>query len=176
MKTLLTLVCVLALAWGCARVRVEAPKEAIKVDVSMRLDIYQHVEKDIDNIEDMVSAKNDKHSLLDLLVSKAHADEGGLGPDVQQAIERRKDRKGELSSLQAKGAVGENARGMVEAKTGEGSSVVQAENSDRSVIYSAIAAKNGTSVSDVERLYARRLQSDAPSGTPIETSSGWSTK
>ena len=85
---------------GCARVRVEAPKEAIKVDVSMRLDIYQHVEKDIDNIENMVSAK-DKHSLLGLFETKAYADDN-LGPQVQQAIERRKDRRADLIALEEK--------------------------------------------------------------------------
>jgi len=31
---------------GCAKVQVQAPKEPIKVDISMRLDVYQHVEKD----------------------------------------------------------------------------------------------------------------------------------
>jgi uncharacterized protein YdbL (DUF1318 family) len=54
--------------------------------------------------------------------------------------------------------------------------IVNAENSDRAIIYNAIANKNGTSVADVEKLYAKRLQSDAPSGAPIQTESGWQNK
>ena len=49
-------------AVGCAKVRVEAPKEAFKVDISMRLDIYQHVGKDIDSIENIVSGAAQKQS------------------------------------------------------------------------------------------------------------------
>ncbi|MDD5729736.1 MAG: hypothetical protein PHN57_01210, partial [Candidatus Omnitrophica bacterium] len=48
------------LVLGCARVRVEAPKEPIKVDISMRLDIYQHVTKDINDIENIVTGSEGK--------------------------------------------------------------------------------------------------------------------
>ena len=69
---------VLLIGWfflivGCAHIKMEAPKEPIKLDVSMRLDVYQHVENDINQIENTINAppKNpskisDKHSLLDL--------------------------------------------------------------------------------------------------------------
>ena len=40
---------------GCASVQVNAPKEPIKMDISMRLDVYQHVVKDIDDIESIVA-------------------------------------------------------------------------------------------------------------------------
>ncbi len=46
--------------------------------------------------------------------------------------------------------------------------LIKAENSDRMIIYEAVAKKNGTSVEDVQKLYATRLQNDAPSGTPVE--------
>jgi uncharacterized protein YdbL (DUF1318 family) len=36
------------------------------------------------------------------------------------------------------------------------------------VIYREVARKNGASVEEVQKLYAKRLQSDAPAGTPIE--------
>jgi uncharacterized protein YdbL (DUF1318 family) len=36
------------------------------------------------------------------------------------------------------------------------------------VIYQSIANKNGTSIEQVQNLYAKRLQSDAPGGTPVE--------
>ena len=181
MKTLFAVVLVLVFGLGCARVRVEAPKEAIKVDVSMRLDIYQHVQKDIDNIEDMISGPaaktapaKDKSSLLDFFIGNAYAED--LGPAVHQAIERRKERRSQLVDLEARGAIGETRWGLVEAKASAAQDLVQAENNDRLAIYNAIAAKNGSSVDDVKRLYAQRLQADAPSGTPIETDSGWQTK
>ena len=50
MKKIFLACCAVVIGLGCARVRVEAPKEAIKVDISMRLDVYQHVQKDIDEI------------------------------------------------------------------------------------------------------------------------------
>jgi len=164
---------------GCARVRVEAPKEPIKVDISMRLDIYQHVTKDIDDIENIVSGaktapeKKDKQSGLNYFMATAFAQEVGLSPEVEQAALRRKDRRAELNSWQEKGVAGENKSGLVEIRSPEKAdssvkSLVEAENNDRMTIYQAIAKKNGTSVGDVQELYAKRLQNNAPSGTPIE--------
>lgn len=182
----------LILSLGCARVRVEAPKEPIKVDISMRLDIYQHVEKDIDAIETIVSGgkekakPGDKQSLLDCFVSSVYAQEG-LSPEVEQAALRRKDRLPELNSLLEKGVIGENKSGLVEARSAEKAdaaleALIEAENSDRMVIYKSIADKNSTTVEEVRKLYAKRLQENAPSGTPVEVYSDasgayeWKTK
>jgi len=176
MKTYLILLASVILSLGCARVRVEAPKEPIKVDISMRLDIYQHVEKDINAIENIVSGSkeaprsSDNHSLLDYFISNAYAQEG-LSPEVEQVALRRKDRYSELNSWEAKGAVGENKSGLVQIIKPVDPALEQlinTENSDRMIIYREIAKKNGTSVEDVQKLYAKRLQSDAPAGTPIE--------
>ncbi len=178
MRTYLILLASVILSLGCARVRVEAPKEPIKVDISMRLDIYQHVEKDINAIENIVSGSkeapksSDNHSLLDYFISNAYAQEG-LSPEVEQAALRRKDRRSALVSWEEEGTVGENKSGLVEIRKPENTShtlepLVKAENDDRMIIYQAVANKNGTSVDDVQKLYAKRLQSDAPAGTPIE--------
>jgi len=163
---------------GCARVKLEAPKEPIKVDISMRLDIYQHVVKDIDNIENVVSGapKDTKpaenKSLLNYFIDAAYAQEG-LSPQVQEAALRRRDRRAELVSWQEKGVVGENKAGLVETRIQESvtsslEGLIKAENSDRMLIYQAVAEKNGTSVEEVQKIYAKRLQQDAPTGTPIE--------
>jgi uncharacterized protein YdbL (DUF1318 family) len=159
----------LLLGLGCARVRVEAPKEPIKVDISMRLDIYQHVQSDINDIENMVSGK-DKQSLLEYFTATAFA-QGSLPAEVEQAAGRRKDRKAEIVSWQAKMAIGENKMGLLEVRGAVFAGVsdlVSRENSDRMVIYREVARKNGASVEEVQKLYAKRLQSDAPAGTPIE--------
>lgn len=152
---------------GCARVRVEAPKDPIKLDISMRLDIYQHVAKDIDAIEDIVSGNEKKPGIggkqgtwLDVFVKDAYAQES-FGPEVEQAAYSRRDRKPQLDSLEASGTVVENQLGLVEIRGSEDPSVkvlVDAENADRMVIYKAIAAKNGVSVEEVQQIYAKKIQ------------------
>ena len=161
--------CAVVLGLGCARVRVEAPKEAIKLDISMRLDIYQHVSKDIDDIENLVSGAKDKPTSMMSFVKEVYAQES-LSPEVEQAAMNRKNRKSDLVSWEAKGAIGENKLGMVVVRNGDSSleGLVSAENNDRLVIYRAIAQKNGISLEEVGALYAKRLQQDAPGGTPIE--------
>lgn len=165
-------------ALGCARLSVQGTKEPIKVDISMRLDIYQHVEKDIDAIESIVSGQKDKNrpgekqSFLGFFVSTAYAQEG-LSPAVEQAALRRKSRIKELYDLEAKGIVGENKMGLTEIRNASladasVNSLIQAENSDRAVIYKSISDKNNTSIEDIQKLYAKRLANDAPSGTPVE--------
>jgi len=168
---------------GCARVSVQGSKEPIKLDISMRLDIYQHVKNDIDDIENMVSGPKDqaqpkdKQSFLGYFIASAYAQEG-LGPDVEQAAMRRKERRSQLVSAESRGAIGENKSGMVEIRNGDGTlqGLVSEENQDRMTIYRAVAQKNGAALEDVQRLYAKRLQSDAPSGAPIEGPDGWTQK
>ncbi len=161
---------------GCARVKVEAPKEPIKVDISMRLDIYQHIQKDIDAIENIVSGHQEENNLKDNqsslhFLQPLYAQD--LDPQLEQSAINRKNRYGQLSSLEAKGIVGENKSGLVEIKDSAAydisiESLVKAENDDRMVIYRTIAQKNNSSVEEVQKMYAKRLQQDAPSGTPIE--------
>lgn len=171
----------LFLTLGCATVKVQAPKEPIKVDISMRLDIYQHVQKDIDAIENIVtgSGENEKpQSLFRSLVGTAYAQD--LSPELEEAALRRKARYAELSSLEETGVVGENNSGLVAVRKSSDASVeelVNNENNDRILIYKEIAAKNGTSTEDVQKIYAERLQKNAPSGTPIEIEIGnWQIK
>ena len=179
MKTALLITVCLILSLGCARLSVQAPKEPIKVDITMRLDIYQHVQKDIDDIESIVSGgakekvqTKDNQSLLGCFLSDAYA-EDGLSPAVQQAALSRRGRLSDLASWESKGVLGENKLGLVEIRNAGAADssvgqLVQAENSNRMVIYQSIAEKNGTSVQEVQKIYAQRLQRDAPSGTPIE--------
>ncbi|NQT21934.1 MAG: YdbL family protein [Candidatus Omnitrophica bacterium] len=164
---------------GCATVRVKAPEKPIKLDVTMRLDVYQHVQNDIDAIENIVTGSDEKKqpkgtiSLLDRLVSTAYAEE--LDSEVENAALRRKARYSQLVSLEQSGVIGESNSGMVVVRKSAGAStekLVRDENNDRMIIYGGIAAKNNTSVNDVQKVYAARLQQDAPSGTPIEAKNG----
>ncbi len=180
----LVLIAILFFVIGCATVRVQAPKEPIRVDISMRLDVYQHVMSDIDAIEDIVTGKSesglpgDDQSMLDIFVGTAYAQD--LDSTIQAAALRRKGRYGSLSSLLASGVLGESSMGLVVIRGSADTAarrVADGENNDRMAIYKGIATKNGTSIADVQKVYAKRLQGRAPSGTPIERSSGnWSTK
>lgn len=177
MRILTLIVAGIILSLGCARVKVEGSKEPIKIDISMRLDIYQHVQKDIDEIESIVSGskqegKTKNNQSRFSFVQNAYAQEG-LSQEVEQAALRRKDRRGELSDWQAKGAVGENRSGLVEirnqAEAGQAlNELVKAENDDRLIIYSHLAKKNNTALAEIQKIYAQRLQDDAPIGAPIE--------
>lgn len=181
MRTRLTALAALFLlvfTFGCASVEVKAPKDPIKVDVSMRLDVYQHVAKDVDEIENMISGPGTTtasglHSFLPFATETAYAEEG-MGPDVDEAVSARKSRYNEIVRLESSGVIGENRMGLLEVrvpgKADENTlAVITAENRDRMTIYRGIAQKNGTNVKDVQKVYAKRLQKDAPPGCPIES-------
>lgn len=163
---------------GCARVKVEAPEEPIKIDISMRLDIYQHVVKEIDEIEDVVTGAaqekpaGDNQSRVFNLIKPAYAQQE-LPPEVREAALRRRERLERLNYFRSRGIVGENRSGLLEIRdfSSADSSVremVDSENRDRKIIYRAIAEGNNISMQEVQKIYARRLQEDAPAGTPIE--------
>ena len=185
MRYFLILLLAVFFSLGCAKLQVGGAKEPIKMDISMRLDVYQHVEKDIDAIESIVSGPQDnkstadKHGFLVVFVRNAYAQEG-LSAEVEQAALRRKDRLAELSSWEAKGVIGENKNGLVEIRQGTDSAagqIVAGENADRMIIYQSVANKNGTSLEEVQKLYAKRLQNSAPTGTPVQAPDGaWNVK
>ncbi|MCX5707895.1 MAG: DUF1318 domain-containing protein [Candidatus Omnitrophica bacterium] len=187
-KILLLMMIAAAIGFGCARVNVGGSKEPIKVDIAMRLDIYQHVQKDIDSIENIVAgdkAKTGKkpgdQSWLNFAVAEVYAQEG-LSPDVEQAALRRKDRRSSLDSWEAQGVVGENKLGLVEIKNSKQvdsavRDLVQVENADRMLIYRSLAQKYGESLEQIEKVYAEKLAAQAPSGTPVESLNGeWKVK
>ncbi len=172
-----------AIGAGCARLNVGGSKEPIKVDIAMRLDIYQHVQKDIDSIENIVAGDKTKdrkspgdQSWLDLLAPCAYAQDD-LSPEVEQAALRRKERRAALDSLEARAVLGENKSGLVEIKNPQQAdssvrSLVQSENADRMLIYRSLAEKYNQTLEEIQKVYAQKLSGQAPSGTPIESLNG----
>ena len=162
---------------SCARVQVEAPKDPIKMDISMRLDVYQHVAKDIDEIESIVKGSKPL-AFADFLVQTAYA--ADLDPAVEQAATRRRDRLAQINALESQGLAGENSAGFLTVRgavDGAAQQAVDGENQDRSAIYQALAAKNGTSVEEIQKVYAERMRKDAPAGAPVQNPDGnWATK
>lgn len=170
---------------GCASVEVKAPKEPIKMDIAMRLDVYQHVVKDVDDIESIVEGRAGKgstvvSSLGRLVVGTAYADEASLSGDATQAAYRRRDRRDELTAFEVQGVLGEGRSALVVARSGgnaRAQQVMTEENNDRLIIYRAIAAKNGSSAEDVQKVYAERLRDGLPSGASFQNADGsWATK
>lgn len=178
MKVFIAILLFMGLSLGCARLRVEGSREPIKVDISMRLDIYQHVSKDIDDIESIVSGSKEKtpkgnhQSLMNYFIGTAFA-QGELSPAIEEAALRRKDRRSDLVLWEQKGIVGENRLGLVEIRVSSRATqalekLIRDENSDRMIIYQAVAKKNNISIEEVQKMYAKRLHEDSPIGAPIE--------
>lgn len=164
---------------GCSpKVRFESTKP-IKIDVTMRVDVYQHIAKDADMIEGQIesgaSTPVKPQSALWSLESLAYA-EDTLSPAVQAVVESRKARYSSLQDWEAQGVIGENYKGFVVVRKKPASSsdaatvdkLVADENANRKVIYQSLAEKNSISVEEAGIAYAPRIQKGAPSGTPIE--------
>lgn len=188
--SLVRLFAVLAVLFGCARVRIDS-KDPIKLDVTMRVDIYQHVTEDALVIEDMVSSPASKavssqsKNFLAFETDTAYAQEVGadLPDEVRAAVERRRARREALSAWEAKAVVGENSRGFAEvrhaqAADGRVERLIEEENNDRRIIYRHVASKDGAAFEDTAKIFAQRIQQNAPAGTPIETpgDNKWVTK
>lgn len=176
---------ILLMIMGCARVSIDT-KKPIELDVKMRVDIYQHVAKDADDIENMVSSEPKAQpgplSRLFGVTDAFAAEEDSYPKEVREAIERRKDRKEELLKWEARARLGENNMGKVEVRDPAVADkgiflLVDEENRDRDIIYSYVAEKNGASVDETAKIFADRIQADAPSGTPVQAEAGeWTVK
>ncbi len=153
---------------SCAKVSVET-KKPIKVDINMRVDIYQHVVKDVEDINDQIygSSGKDFNSLFGF--EEAYA--ADLSKSASEAISRRKERVGSIEIYFAKGYIGENKDAFLEFRGGVSGeekaavkSMISAENKDREIIYKAIAQKNGTDISSVRKASFESDYRRAPSG------------
>ncbi len=159
----------LLIGLGCAKVNVETAKP-LRVDINMRLDVYQHVVKDIDSIEDQVYGDNEKKiNFLDW-GENVYAQDHDL--EVTTAIERRKARFDDLEPVLEKGYVGEDFNGDLQIideslppqRLKEISALIREENRDRAIIYEATAAKNGVAIEDVRRIVVNDHYQRAPKG------------
>lgn len=184
---------VMALYIGCTQHNIKVSQdEPFRVDVNMRVDVYQHTVNHANAIEDLINAGAQPQSfrvwdVLDTVLfgAPAYAQDSNilqkLTPAAKQAIEGRTQRRNQLVSWQAKGVIGENADGFVElyeagavsgAQRSQVEQLISAENNDRRIIYQNIAQIEGANSSDIGKVYATSIQKNAPSGTPIEVYSG----
>ena len=104
-----------------------------------------------------------------------------MTPEVQAALDRRRERFDQLAELKKKGVIGENNRGYVEVITnGEGAEgIVDAENKDRKVIYQTIAEQNDLKgeIDTIEKVFAEVQKEKAQTGDKIQDDQGrWTYK
>ncbi len=131
----------LALA-GCApTVKINTP-EPLKVDISMKVDVYEKGER-------------------------PGATHRRLGDAEVEAMRRRDARSGEIWSMKNDRVAVENDRGYLDARKKAGwdaayiDRLVTEENSDRRVLYEAEARDNGMPLASVEEMAGKRLRQQA---------------
>lgn len=100
-----------------------------------------------------------------------------MTPEIKAALDARRARFDQLTSLKAEGKIGENNRGYVHVLVpGSGADeLVGPENNDRAMIYNAIISQNGLSkddISTVEKVFAQVQRDKAVSGDSIQDESG----
>lgn len=99
--------------------------------------------------------------------------------DLGAVKARMAQRLAALDELKAKGAVGENNRGFVEARAADpaAGAVISAENSDRESVYAALAKQTGTSADQVGRARAKQIASGSAAGVWVQKEDGaWQRK
>ena len=161
-------------AIGCARVqhRVSGP---IKVDINMRVDVYQHVVEDARSIEDRIYNEEKDGSNLIFASGVAYAEEVS-SVEVDAAIKRRKERVVNITRYLDRGYIGENreahlemvVRGLPSNLDKEIKRTIKEENRDREIIHRATAKKRGVDVSDVRKVFFEEHYKRAPAGSWFE--------
>jgi uncharacterized protein YdbL (DUF1318 family) len=174
----MSLLIVLLMVFGCAKVSVET-KEPIKVDINMRVDVYQHIVKEADSINDQIYGDDDQSFNIHFFLQEACAADSSA--QVQEAITRRKARAKKIKEFFKSGYIGENRNAYLEARgdvpadvSAEVQKAVGEENRDRKIIYEAQAAENDVSVSEVQKIFFKDDYERAPSGYWFEIKRGGS--
>lgn len=94
---------------------------------------------------------------------------------VEEASTRIKDRLAQVDALKAEGSVGESARGYLVARSAIGprqSSLIEAENADRRILYQAVAQRTNQTLDEVGEQRAIQIASRARSGVWLQKPSG----
>ncbi len=166
------------------------PDRPIKIEAHITIDVRE-VKETARSIEDIVSgqapmpAQKPRSRLTDGFVSVAWAAAPELKtitPEVQKALDARRDRFGSLKSAKAQGFVGEDNQGHVAALGGgvELQVLVQSENGDRDLIYQAIIQQNNLppdAIGTIRTAFAEVQREKAEAGEKIQFPSGeWKTK
>jgi uncharacterized protein len=100
--------------------------------------------------------------------------------DLGAVKARMEQRVGSIDALKDRGAVGENNRGLLEARgnlAGPEQSLVSDENADRRTVYAAIATQTKTSADEVGKARAQKIASNSKHGVWVQGADGnWAQK
>jgi uncharacterized protein len=100
--------------------------------------------------------------------------------DLGAVKARMNQRLESITALKARGHAGETNRGYLEARgsvSGEEQKLISDENSDRRVVYAAIAAKTSADPEQVGRARAQKLAAEAKRGEWVQGPDGnWAQK
>ena len=106
-----------------------------------------------------------------------------MTPEIKKALKDRQTRYAQIQDFKKEGVIGENNKGYVtNLKDGDSTAgaLASAENSDRRVIYEALAEQNklgGAGLLEVQRAFAEVQDGKAALGEMVQTSSGdWKKK
>lgn len=156
----------LVVLFGCARVMVET-KEPIRVDISMRLDVYQHVLRDVEAIEEQIYGNQEKQINSIFGTALVYA-----ADQVDSAIEGRRQRVGKIESYFEQGYIGENREAYLEIigdnVSDQVKSIISQENQDRRIIYKDTASRNNAPLDEVKKVFFQNHYQRAPSGWYFE--------
>ncbi len=162
----LGIILMVVVLFGCAKVSVET-KKPIKVDINMRLDVYQHVVEDVESIEGEIYGNNNAQMNSIFSLPAAYA-----ADSPQDAIERRKSRAKKIETYFNNGYIGENRNAYLQPiesnLSDQVKEVIDKENKDRKIIYQNTADKNNVSLSAAEKIFFNDHYKRAPSGWNFE--------
>ena len=79
-----------------------------------------------------------------------------------------------MAALKTSGAIGENNRGLLEARGGGGNSakVIADENSDRAMLYAEAAKRTGVSAEEAGKARARQIAANSAPGIWLQREDG----
>ena len=104
-------------------------------------------------------------------------------PNSSDVRERRRSRRDQIKAWKSAQLIGENNKGLLEARTADGSlsdsvkKVVDAENADRRLVFQAIAGKQNIPVESVAQLMGARMAERSAEGTWVQDGAGkWTVK
>jgi uncharacterized protein YdbL (DUF1318 family) len=106
-------------------------------------------------------------------------------PEVMAAIESRRRRRPELDAAARTGCLGENNKGLVDARPGQNcpptlGQLVAAENADRMFVYKTLVTQNSMPAEDITRVqaaFAKVRREKAAPGTWVQSENGqWTRK
>ncbi len=114
---------------------------------------------------------------INTILWAANYDLKEITPEVQQALDSRKARYGDLQRFKSEGTVGEDNQGFAKVlkDSPDASSAVEAENANRQVIYNAIVGQNNLGpggMGDVRSVFAEVQRGKAKQGDYIQDRSG----